>query len=391
MERVILHSDLDNFYASVECLEQPELQGKPVAVCGDPASRRGIVLAKNQQAKQLGVKTGEAIWQARQKCPDLVTVPPRHEVYHEYSERVFALYCRYTDRVEPFGPDEAWMDVTGCGRLFGTGEEIAEKIRTAIRQEIGLTVSIGVSFNKTCAKLASDLKKPNAVCAIPRPRYREIVWPMPVGNLLFVGRRTRTGLMRYGLNTVGSVAQADLGFLRSVFGKSGERLYEYANGIEHDPVQYWDARAPVKSIGNSVTLPQDISEEEEVKRVLFWLCDHVSGRMRKEHLQGKTVCLSVKTAEFITYDRQCSLASPCAAAEPMMQAVMRLFRESRSPGLRIRSLGVRVTNLQAEHAEQLTFFPEDIKNHKHEQIAKITDEIKLRFGKDAITRALLLS
>lgn len=391
MERVILHSDLDNFYASVECLENPQLLGKPVAVCGDPASRRGIVLAKNQQAKQFGIKTGETLWQAQKKCPTLVTVPPRHSLYQEYSERVFALYCRYTDRVEPFGPDEAWMDVTGCDRLFGSGEQIAEQIRSAIRREIGLTVSIGVSFNKTCAKLASDLKKPNAVCSIPRPRYREIVWPMPVGSLLFVGRKTRTCLERYGLHTVGSVAQADISFLRAVFGKSGDRLYEYANGTEHDPVQCWDARAPVKSIGNSVTLPRDLSEEDEIYRVLFWLCDHVSARMRSEQLQGKTVCLSVKTAEFMTYERQCTLPAPSAAAEPMMQAVMRLFRESRTPGLRVRSLGVRVTNLQAECMEQLTFFPEDHKNHRHEQIAKTTDEIKRRFGKDAITRALLLS
>ncbi len=391
MERVILHSDLDNFYASVECLENPALCGKPVAVCGDPESRRGVVVAKNQEAKKYGVKTGDTMWQAMKKCPELVCVPPRHHLYHEYSQRVFQIYCRYTDRVEPFGPDEAWLDVTGCERLFGTGEEIADKIRADIRNEIGLTASIGVSFNKTCAKLASDLKKPDAVCSIPRERYREIVWPMPVGVLLFVGKKTRATLERYHLQTVGDVARADRSFLSSVLGKAGERLHEYANGTEQETVKRWDAQDEVKSIGNSTTYPHDIVKEEEIYRELYRLCDHVSERLRRKGLKGKTICLSVKTAEFLTYERQCSLSEHTAAPEIMMEALMQLYRESYSVGLKVRSLGVRVTHLQEEtSAEQLTLFCEDEKNSKYEQLAQTADQIRDRFGDDAICRALLL-
>lgn len=391
MERVILHSDLDNFYASVECLENPALCGNPVAVCGDPKTRRGVVVAKNQEAKKYGVKTGDTLWQAMKKCPDLVAVPPQHDLYREYSARVFQIYCRYTDRVEPFGPDEAWLDVTGCERLFGTGVEIAEKIRADIKNEIGLTTSIGISFNKTCAKLASDLKKPDAVCCIPSEKYREIVWPMPVSALLFVGKKTKACLERYHLQTVGDVARADLSFLRSVLGKAGERLFEYANGTEHEPVKQWDAQDEVKSIGNSTTFPKDITAEEEIYRELYRLCDHVSERLRKKGLRGKTICLSVKTAEFFTYERQCALQEPSAAPEAMMDALMQLYRESYSLGLRVRSLGVRVTHLQSEHAaEQLTLFAEDEKNEKYEQLAQTTDRIKDRFGEDAICRALFL-
>lgn len=391
MDRVILHSDLDNFYASVECLENPKLRGKPVAVCGDPESRRGVVVAKNQEAKGYGVKTGDTMWQAMKKCSDLVCVPPRHQLYREYSRRVFEIYCRYTDRVEPFGPDEAWLDVTGCDRLFGTGKEIADKIRADIRNEIGLTASIGVSFNKTCAKLASDLKKPDAVCSIPRERYREIVWPMSVGVLLFVGKKTRAALERYHLQTVGDVARADKSFLCSILGKAGERLHEYANGTEQDAVKRWDVQDEVKSIGNSTTYPHDIVAKEEIYRELYRLCDHVSERLRRKGLRGKTVCLSVKTAEFLTYERQCSLREYTAAPEIMMETLMQLYRESYSVGLKVRSLGVRVTHLQEDvEAAQLTLFPEEDKNSKYEQLAQTTDHIRDRFGDDAICRALLL-
>ena len=392
MERRILHSDLDYFYASVECLENPELIGNPVAVCGAPEARCGIVLAKNQQAKEFGVKTGETIWQAKKKCPHLVTVLPRHRLYQEYSERVFEIYRRFTDQVEPFGADEAWMDVTGSGRLFGDGEKIAHQIRAVLKKEIGLTASVGVSFNKTCAKLASDLKKPNAVCVIPRERYRDVVWPMPVGSLLFVGKKTRSELQRYGLYTVGDLAKTDVNFLRAVFGKSGERLFQYANGTEEEPVRRWDARDPVKSIGNSVTLPRDVTEEEEIYRVLYWLCDYVTERMRREGICGKTVSLWVRNADFYSYERQCTLTEYSAVAEPIMEAVMRLFRTSHTAGQKIRSLGVRMTNLRhAESSEQISFFAEDEKRRKYRDLADCTDAINRRFGAGAIKRALLLS
>ena len=391
MERSVLHSDLDNFYASVECLENPELMGKPVAVCGAPEARCGIVLAKNQQAKEFGVKTGETIWQAKKKCPQLVTVLPRHRLYGEYSERVFEIYRRFTDQVEPFGVDEAWMDVTGSGRLFGDGEKIAREIRAVLKKEIGLTASVGVSFNKTCAKLASDLKKPDAVCVIPRERYREVVWPLPVGSLLFVGGKTRTALARYGISTIGDLARADLGFLRAVFGKSGERLYEYANGTESESVRKWDARDPVKSIGNSVTLPRDVTEEEDVYRVLYWLCDYVTARMRRAGVCGRTVSVWVRNADFHSYERQCTLRDATAVAEPVMEAVMGLFRASHTPGQKVRSLGVRVTNLRhAEGSGQMSFFADEQRKQHYRDLADCTDKINRRFGAGTVKRALLL-
>lgn len=251
MERVILHSDLNNFYASVECLDNTTLRGKPVAVCGDPELRHGIVLAKSYEAKAFGVATGQAIWEAKQRCPDLMVVPPRYDRYIELSQSVRALYVQYTDQVEPFGLDESWLDVGGSVGLFGDGKHIADEIRLRVRHEIGLTVSVGVSFNKVFAKLGSDLKKPDATTVISRENFRELAWSQPVSDLLYVGPATTKKLGRYGIRTIGDLARTDPAFPHAILGKVGVMLWRFANGLDSSGVATYYAMPPIKSIGNS--------------------------------------------------------------------------------------------------------------------------------------------
>ena len=265
MERIILHSDLNNFYASVECLYHPELREKPVAVCGDPELRHGIVLAKNQLAKGCGIKTGEVLWQARQKCPELVLVPPSYERYLSYSAMAKEIYQEYTDQVESFGLDECWLDVTGSTALFGGGCTLADRIRERIRRELGVTASVGVSFNKVFAKLGSDLRKPDATTAISPRDFREKIWPLPVQTLLYVGRATQNKLQRYGIRTIGELARADRGMLQFAFGKNGLMLWAFANGLDTSPVSNIGAKSLIKSIGNSTTTPRDLLSDGEVR------------------------------------------------------------------------------------------------------------------------------
>ena len=255
MERTILHCDCNGFFASVECVHRPELKEVPMAVCGDPENRHGIILAKNELAKQYGVTTAETIWQAKRKCPQLVLVAPHHDEYAHYSRLVNEIYQQYTDRVEPFGIDESWLDVTGCEELFGDGVTIAETLRRRVREEIGLTISVGVSFNKIFAKLGSDYKKPDATTVITRENFRQIVWPLPVGSLLYVGRAAQESLRRIGVTTIGELAQAEQKNLQLALGKLGEQLWVYANGMDESPVHRTDEKREVKSVGNGMTFP----------------------------------------------------------------------------------------------------------------------------------------
>ena len=247
VDRVIFHCDLNSFYASVELLDHPELRHLPVAVCGDPASRHGIILAKNEPAKKFGIKTAETIWQAKQKCPQLVLLPAHHDRYRTWSRKVNAVYEQYTDLVEPFGIDESWLDVT-ASKLFGSGTEIAEKIRNDIKSELGITVSIGVSFNKVFAKLGSDLKKPDAVTCIPKDRFKEIVWPLAASEMLGVGRATEKKLASCGIRTIGTLATWPVEFFEKKFGKNGVMLWMFANGLDESKVSATTASVPVKSV-----------------------------------------------------------------------------------------------------------------------------------------------
>ena len=266
MDRIILHCDLNCFFASVELLSHPDLRHLPVAVCGDPSSRHGIILAKNEPAKRCGVQTAETIWQAKKKCPSLVLLPPHHDRYRVYSKQVNAIYEQYTDLVEPFGIDESWLDVTGSLHLFGgDAAALADTLRHRVREELGLTLSVGVSFNKVFAKLGSDYKKPDATTVISRENWKEIVWPLPVGDLLFVGGAARKLLAQYGVKTIGDLAACPTDMLESLMGKLGTQLHEYACGLDASPVRSRYDREPVKSVGNGTTFPQNLTTWEQVR------------------------------------------------------------------------------------------------------------------------------
>mgnify|MGYP000702628635 CR=1 FL=1 len=281
-ERIILHCDLNSFYASVELLDKPALWEVPVAVCGDPKTRHGIILAKNEPAKKYGIQTAETVWQAKKKCPGLVLLPPHHDLYKMWSVRVNDIYERFTDLIEPFGIDESWLDVTGSLHLFGgDAEKLANKIRKTVKNETGLTISVGVSFNKVFAKLGSDMKKPDATTVIPVDGWQNIVWPQPLGNLLYAGRAATQTLKKYGIETIGQLAACDPAMPEQLLGKMGRQLWEYANGLDKSPVKPRHAADPVKSVGNGTTFPDDLVRWEQICAGLMPLCDSVAARLRR--------------------------------------------------------------------------------------------------------------
>ncbi|NLV15591.1 MAG: DNA polymerase IV [Syntrophomonadaceae bacterium] len=390
MERVILHSDLNNFYASVECLYRPELRNKPVAVGGDPERRHGIVLAKNYLAKATGIKTGEALWQARQKCPGLMIVPPNFPLYLRFSRLTRGIYADYTDQVEPFGLDEAWLDVTGSTHLFGDGPQIADEIRERIKFELGVTVSIGVSFNKIFAKLGSDLKKPDATTVITRDNFRQVVWPLPAEDLLYVGRATKRKLANHGIATIGDIATSSPEFLRTFLGKWGEALWIFANGLDNSPVVRIGDESMVKSVGNSTTTPRDLVNDEDVSRVIYVLSESVAARLREGGLEACTVEIQVRDIELFSFVRRQKQPCPTNLSGEIHDAAMALFRANYSWEKPIRSLGVRGCDLVAADSQQPSLF-DDVQHAKLKKVENAVDHLRSRFGHFAVQRACLLN
>lgn len=390
MERVILHSDLNNFYASVECLYNPSLRGKPVAVAGNPEARHGIVLAKNYAAKACGVATGNPLWMAKQKCPDIVFVPPHYDLYMKYSKIAREIYSEYTDRVESYGLDECWLDVTGSTHLFGDGKIIADKLRERIKQELGVTASVGVSYNKIFAKLGSDMKKPDATTVITSDRFREIVWPLPVSDLLYVGRATHNKLRRYGITTIGELAQANRDFLRHLLGKNGEMLWLFANGLDTSPVSNIGAKSLIKSIGNSTTAPRDLVTDEDIRITLRVLCESVSSRMREYGFICSTVQIGVRDNELHSYERQGKLLYPNRTASALSEKAFELYKQNHTSGKPVRSLSVRACKLSVLENEQLSLLPEISSIQKQEAIDSVIDNIRSRFGHFSVQRGIML-
>ena len=340
-DRVILHCDANGFYASVECLDNPALGQAPMAVAGDPEGRHGVILAKNELAKGYGVKTAETVWQARRKCPQLVLVPPRHSRYREISRLVNKIYLQYTSQVEPFGIDESFLDVTGSLALFGLdGEALAHRIRLQVKEQIGITISVGVSFNKVFAKLGSDMKKPDAVTVISRENYRDKVWPLPVSALLFVGGATRQALERHGVNTIGDLAGVDREEAAGWLGKSGEMLWHYARGLDEEPVKEYVQAEPVKSVGNGMTFRRDLLTEEEIRGGVRALTDEVAFRLRRYGLKCRTVQVHIKDPALKTISRQTTLARPTRLQRELYRAAMELIHAHWRPGAPIRALTV---------------------------------------------------
>lgn len=390
MERVILHCDMNNFYASVECLYHPEIRGKPVAVGGDMEQRHGIILAKNYIAKRYGVQTGEALWQAREKCPDIIFVKPNFERYLKYSAMAQEIYAEYTDRVESFGLDECWLDVSGSAKLFGEGRKIADEIRRRIRFELGVTASVGVSFNKIFAKLGSDLKKPDATTEISRQAFRDIVWPLPVGELLYVGRATKNRLNRYGINTIGRLANTNIKLLEYAFGKNGRMLWMFANGYDTSPVSNIGAKSLIKSVGNSTTTPRDLVSDDDVRITLYVLCESIAERLREYGLLCATVQISIRDNTLYSYERQGKLQLPSNVSDAIYEKAYELYQKNR-PAKPIRSIGVRACNLLTDEGNcQLSFLPAENRLQRRADLEDTIDTIRRRFGHFAIQRGIML-
>ena len=386
MERVILHSDLNNFYASVECVLNPSLKDKYVAVCGNREDRHGIVLAKNMKAKLKGVKTGEPIWEAERKCPGLVIVSPQYEWYVKYSKAVREIYCRYTDKAEAFGMDECWLDVTGSRRLFGDGEKIAHMIRRDVKQETGLTVSVGVSFNKIFAKLGSDMKKPDAVTVIKRENFKELVWPLSVGELLNVGRSTEKKLNDRGIKTIGDLANMDVRLVKSWLGKNGEMLYNYANGNESSPVCDYSYVYPAKSVGHGITCSKNLTNDKEVKRVILELTQGISHRLRGIGMLASGVALGIKTPSLMHREFCESLPEPTHNSRDIAEKAYEIFKLSHEWANEVRAVSVRAIRLVPDRIEkQLSIFKDNVRGEKIENIENAVEEIRDMYGKSAIT------
>lgn len=390
MERVILHCDQNCFFASVELLSHPDLRDVPMAVCGDPASRHGIILAKNEPAKRFGIQTAETVWQARRKCPGLVLLPPHHKLYREYSVRVNELYGQYTDLVEPFGIDESWLDITGSMHLFGGDPvAIADELRRRVREELGLSISVGVSFNKIFAKLGSDYKKPDATTLISPENWQEIVWPLPVGAMLFVGRSAQRTLAQYGVETIGQLAACRPEMIEQLLGKLGRQMHEYANGLDRSPVRPQAEREPVKSVGNGTTFPHDLTRWEEVRAGLAALSDSVAMRLRRQGLYCSGVQVTIKDSSFCSISRQKRLESPTRLMKDIQRAAIELTRSAWRAPTPIRMLTVTALHIteSAESFEQLDLLGAGraVSDARQEKLESAVRAIRDKFGDGSIT------
>ena len=389
-ERIILHSDLNNFYASVECLYHPEYRGKPLAVLGDPEARHGIVLAKNYEAKKFEVQTGDPMWMAKQKCPDIIFVPPHYDLYMKHSKLVREIYSEYTDQVEPYGLDECWLDVTGSTSLFGSGEEIANEIRKRVKFELGVSVSVGVSFNKIFAKLGSDMKKPDATTVIESNRFKEIVWSLPVKELLYVGRATHNKLRRKGVLTIGELANTNPENLKFWLGKMGVVLWQFANGLDTSPVSNIGAKSLIKTVGNSTTAPRDLVTDDDIKITLMVLSESVSARLREYGFICRTVQIGIRDNELNWIERQGKLDIPNRTAKSIFELAFSLFKKHTN-GKPIRSLSVRACNLEPVDYVQLSLLPDVAQLQKQEELESAMDNLRNRFGHFSLQKGLMLT
>ena len=388
-DRVILHCDMNSFFASVELLDHPELKDRPVAVCGDPERRHGIILAKNDHAKKFGVVTAETIWQAMKKCPNLYLLPPHYEKYDHYFKVINKIYGEYTDQVEPFSIDESWLDVTASQKLFGSGVKIADEIRSRVKKEFGLTLSAGVSFNKFFAKMGSEYKKPDATTVISRDNYKEILWPLPINEMFMVGFASADKLKSIGINTIGDLAVADDGLLLSLIGKQGPLLKAYANGLDESPVETSDAKRKIKSVGNGVTFKRNLENENDILTALTGLSDTVASRLRSYGLKAHGVKVDIRDPEFSDISRQKQFSSPTDLAMDLKEGALDLIHSSWTKGKPIRLITLTAINLTDHDSDtQLSFF--DLENkekesqEKNQSIEKAMDSIREKFGDSSI-------
>ena len=387
--RYILHCDLNNFYASVECHENPELRGKAVVVCGKVEDRHGVVLAKNYIAKECGIKTGDVLWEARQKCPNLISVEARHELYIKYSRLVRAIYSEYTDRIEPFGIDEAWLDLTGSVHSFSEAEEVANTLRKRVKSEVGLTISVGVSFCKVFAKLGSDMKKPDATTTITPENFREKVWPLPVSDLLYVGRATARRLADLNITTIGDLANFNDALINSKLGKVGLMLLEYARGQECGEVRRYNERAEIKSVGNSLTYYKDISSKDDIYALFLILSESVVARMAKYGFsKARTLSISVTDNNLKSLVRMAKLNPPTNIATDIAAKAFELFEKNFNYSSKVRALGLHLSEWVEN--EQVSWFETLKSKQKKEKLQKVVESLRTRFGRNSVQRAIVM-
>ncbi len=390
-DRVILHCDLNNFFASVSLLYNPTLKDLPVAVCGSKEERRGIVLAKNEIAKKFGVKTAETISDATRKCPDLVILPPNMELYKEYSHKVREIYSRYTDMVEAFSIDECWLDVTGSTVLFGSGEEIANKIRLAVKRELGITISVGVSFNKVFAKLGSDMKKPDAVTVISRENFKEKVWPLPISDMLFAGAKTCEKLAHSGILTIGDLTLCGDETLKRILGKNGLELKKYALGNDTSAVSGETEVSLPKSVGRSVTERTDFTDYDRVWKTYLTLANEIADTLKKYNLAANGIQIHIRTNALATKEFSKSFDTSTDSALIIAHRGMDLFKEKYDFAVPLRSVGIRAINLVDKNASfQQDIFGNSIKKEKIEMTENAVYSLRKRFGEDSIKSATVL-
>ena len=388
--RTILHSDINSCYASIEHLHHPQLSGKPIAVGGDPEARHGIVLTADYMAKKRGVKTGMALWQAKQVCPEITFISPRMDLYLRFSRMAHEIYGEYTDLQEPYGIDESWLDVTASASLKGDGYKIAEKISNRMKSELGITVSIGVSFNKIFAKLGSDYKKPDAITTMYQDEFKSKAWKLPASDLLYVGRSTNQKLCRLGIKTIGDLAETDESILQSQLGKMGSILWAFANGYDDSPVKVENTRAPIKSVGNSTTTPRDLENDEDVKIVLYILAESVATRLRENGFKCKVVEISVRDNELLSFTRQHKISNATNITKEIAEEAYRIFKENYNWRKPIRSIGVRGADLVNDNYwEQIDLFSSVELREKQEKMDQTVDDIRRRFGFYSVQRGLM--
>ncbi len=388
MKRIIFHIDQNCYFASVEMISRPELRNVPMAVAGDAKVRHGIILAKNEPAKKYGIKTAEAIWQAQAKCPDLVLVDAHHEKYEFYSKKLREMYSEYTDKVEPFGLDECWLDMTGIVSDYDEAEEVALEIRNRVKEEFKLTCSVGISFNKVFAKLGSDYKKPDATTVFTDRNWQEKIWPLPVSDLLFVGKHTADKLAKINVKTIGDLAKTDVEFINRYLGKNGVGLWEYANGLDDSPVAESGYKRIPKSVGNSTTTAEDMTSDRQIERTLHMLSESVASRLRRHGLKGTVVQITVRDRDLGIYEKQGILYRATDDAKDIYQAARDLFKNSYDWNKGVRSIGVRCTKLvRSDSGEQLSLFAEAQKSERDERLNKAIDDINRRYGTGVIRSA----
>ena len=391
MARNILHCDMNNFYASVECMLSPELKQYPVAVCGSVEERYGIVLAKNYKAKAFKVATGDAVWQAKQKCTDLVVVPPHYEEYLKYSKLAKAIYCDYTNQVEPYGMDKCWLDISSTKKLFGNPVDVANEIRERIKFELGLTISVGVSFNKIFAQLGSDYKQPDAVTVFEKETFREKIWSLPASDLLGVGRATTRVLNNYCIRTIGDLANSDYDFIKRILGKNGVSLWLYANGRDNSTVKDIKFVSPVKSIGHGITTVVDLSNEEEVWRVFLELTQGNGHKLRVHQKVAKAVAIYVRDNTLFSKQWQTQMQMVTQLPLVLAQYAFQLFKKRYDWRNPIRSVTIQAINLfPQDMPQQIDLFCDYERAEKQEKLDGCVEKLCQRFGKRCIRNAVLL-